>query len=299
MSRSDDRPQPAPPSAILVRIVPAVFVLLWSTGFIGAKYGLPYAEPLTFLLLRFVCVTAILTAAALLLRSPWPKSWAVVGRLAVAGALIHGSYLGGIFVAISLGVPAGVAALIGSLQPLLTAAVSGWYLGERVKAWQWVGIVLGLVGVALVVSDKLSFERAHVWGVLSGLIAVVGITAGTLYQRRHLGGMNLVTGSAIQFATVLLVYLGLAPLFETMHVQWVPEFLFALGWLTLVLSIGAVSLFYLMIRHGAAAKVASLFYLVPASTALIAYAVFGETLGWLAIAGMAATAAGVYLVTRA
>ena len=141
--------------------------------------------------------------------------------------------------------------------------------------------------------------RAHVWGVLSGLIGVVGITAGTLYQRRHLGGMNLVTGSAIQFATVLLVYLILAPLFETMQVRLVPEFLFALGWLTLVLSIGAVSLFYLMIRHGAAAKVASLFYLVPAVTALIAYAVFGETLGWLAIVGMAATAGGVYLVTRA
>ena len=298
MADTSAGPHPAPPSAILVRIVPAVFVLLWSTGFIGAKYGLPYAEPLTFLLLRFVCVTAILSAAALVLRSPWPKSWAVVGRLALAGTLIHGCYLGGIFVAISLGVPAGVAALLGSLQPLLTAAVSGWYLGERVKAWQWVGIALGLVGVALVVGEKLSFERAHVWGVLSGLIAVVGISAGTLYQRRHLGGMNLVTGSAIQFATVLLVYLVLAPLFETMRVQWVPEFLFALGWLTLVLSIGAVSLFYLMIRHGAAAKVASLFYLVPASTALIAYAVFGETLGWLAIAGMVSTAAGVYLVTR-
>lgn len=291
-------PHRAPPEGMLVRIVPAVFVLLWSTGFIGAKFGLPYAEPLTFLLLRFVCVTAILTAAALVLRSPWPKSWAVVGRLAVAGTLIHGCYLGGVFIAISLGLPAGVAALLGSLQPLLTAALSARYLGERVKAWQWAGIALGLVGVALVVGEKLSFERVPVWGVLSGLIAVAGITAGTLYQRRHLGGMSLVTGSVIQFGTVLLVYLGLAPLFETMHVQWVPEFLFALGWLTLVLSIGAVSLFYLMIRHGAAAKVASLFYLVPASTALIAYAVFGETLGWLAIVGMAATAGGVYLATR-
>lgn len=299
MARPEEGTQPAPPSGILVRIVPAVFVLLWSTGFIGAKFGLPYAEPLTFLLLRFICVTAILLAAALVLRSPWPKSWAIVGRLAVAGALIHGCYLGGIFIAISLGLPAGVAALLGSLQPLLTAALSARYLGERVKAWQWVGIALGLVGVALVVGEKLSFERAHVWGVLSGLIAVAGITAGTLYQRRHLGGMSLVTGSVIQFGTVLLVYLGLAPLFETMTVAWVPEFIFALGWLTLVLSIGAVTLFYLMIRHGAAAKVASLFYLVPASTALIAYAVFGETLGWLAIVGMISTSGGVYLVTRA
>ena len=298
MSRPRDTAAPAPPSAILVRIVPAVFVLLWSTGFIGAKFGLPHSGPLTFLLLRFICTTSILTAAALLLRSPWPDSWPVVGRLAVAGTLIQGCYLGGIFVAISLGVPAGVAALIGSLQPLLTAAVSGWYLGERVKPRQWFGIACGLIGVALVVSDKLHFRSADAWGVLSALIAVAGITAGTLYQKRHLGGTSLVTGSAIQFGTVLLIFLVLAPLFETMQVNWGPEFIFALTWLTLVLSIGAVTLLYLMIRHGAAAKVASLFYLVPAVTALIAYAVFGETLGWLALAGMIATAGGVYLVTR-
>lgn len=298
MTGTPNTPALAQPSGALVKVVPAVFVLLWSTGFIGAKFGLPHAGPLTFLLLRFICTTSILTAAALLLRSPWPNSWAVVGRLAVAGTLIQGCYLGGIFVAISLGVPAGVAALIGSLQPLLTAAVSGWYLGESVKPKQWFGIVCGLIGVALVVSDKLHFRSADAWGVLSALIAVAGITAGTLYQKRHLGGTSLVTGSAIQFGAVLVIFLVLAPLFETMQVDWVPEFTFALAWLTLVLSIGAVTLLYWMIRHGAAAHVASLFYLVPASTALIAYAAFGETLGWLAILGMVAAAAGVYLVTR-
>jgi drug/metabolite transporter (DMT)-like permease len=287
----------APPTPIL-KVVPGAFVLLWSTGFIGAKLGLPHAEPLTFLLLRFACVTIILVTVAVVIRSPWPHSWEQAGRVALVGLLIHGCYLGGVFVAISLGVPAGLAALLASLQPLLTAAVSGWYLGEPVTRRQWAGIGLGLIGVAFVVNDKLTLSRDDLLGVLGTMVAVAGITCGTLYQKRHLTGVNLVTGGVVQFAAVMIVYTVLAPIFETMRVEWTGEFVFALGWLTVVLSIGAVMLFYLMIRHGAAAKVASLFYLVPSVTAVIAYLLFGETLGPLAILGMIVAALGVFLVTR-
>jgi drug/metabolite transporter (DMT)-like permease len=278
--------------------VPALFVLLWSTGFLAAKLGLPYAEPFTFLLLRFVAVSLILAAGALIRQAPWPRSLVECRRLALAGVLIHGCYLGGVFKAISLGMPAGVAALIVGLQPLLTAALAARYLGERVRWRQWLGLVLGFLGVVLVVREKLALTAADAWGVLATLVALLGMTAGTLYQKRHMGGMNLITGSAVQFAAVAIVYLPIVLVFETGAVRWSGAFLVALSWLTLVLSIGAISLFYLMIRRGAAAKVASLFYLVPSVTALLAFGLFGETLNPLAILGMALAAVGVALVSR-
>lgn len=289
----------SPLADLWLRAMPAVFVVLWSTGFIGAKLGMPHAEPLTFLLLRFLSVTVILAAIAFAVRAPWPRSRVQIGRVALVGLLIHGCYLGGVFVAISLGLPAGIAALLACLQPLLTAAVSGWYLGEPVSARQWLGLLIGLVGVVLVVAEKLSLSADDLFGVLGTMVAVAGITAGTLYQKRHLGGVNLITGSAVQFAAVFLVFLVLAPAFETMEVEWTGSFVFALAWLTVVLSIGAITLFYLLIRRGAAAKVASLFYLVPSITAVLAYLLFGETLGPIAVFGMVLAALGVALVTRA
>ncbi len=297
--------EPTPPApddeygaSAWVGAMPAVFVVLWSTGFIGAKLGLPHAEPFTFLLVRFACVAALLGAAALVIGAPWPGSVAEVRRIVLAGLLIHGVYLGGVFSAIAHGVPAGVAALIVGLQPLLTAAAARYYLYERISPAQWLGLAIGLVGVALVVADKLSPRASDLAGAGWAVIALVGITAGTLYQKRHGGGMNLYTGSAVQFAAVTLAYAPIALLFETMRVDWTGEFVFALGWLVIALSIGAISLLYLMIRRGAAARVASLFYLTPAVTALFAWALFGETLGPAAIVGMALAAAGVALVTR-
>lgn len=278
--------------------MPGVFVLLWSTGFIGAKYGLPYAGPLTFLLLRFVAVTSILTCLAFALQSKWPTDRKEIGRIALVGILVHGCYLGGVFVAISLGIPAGVAALLACLQPLLTAALSGWYLGERVRPMQWLGLLIGFLGVALVVENKLTLSVNDLYGVAGTAVAVIGITTGTLYQKKHLVHVNLITGSAIQFGTVGVIYFFLAAVFETMKVNWTGEFIFALSWLTVVLSIGAISLFYLMIRHGAASKVASLFYLVPAITSLFAFGLFGETLGFSAILGMILASVGVFLVTK-
>ncbi len=290
-------PLPAPGDAV-IRLAPLIFVMLWSTGFLGAKFGLPYAEPLTFLLIRFGCVSALLLAAALVLRSPWPRDWRSAGRIAVVGLLIHGLYLGGVFIAISVGLSAGLAALIVGLQPLATAFVAAPLLGERISGRQWLGLVLGFGGVALVVSGRFGQGQISWPGIAACLVALAGITAGTLYQKRHGGGMNLITGSLVQFVAAGLAYLPAVALFESFRVQWTGPFLFALAWLTLMLSIGAITLLHLLIRRGAASRVASLFYLTPPVTALFAWVLFDEPLGPLALAGFAAAAVGVFLVTQ-
>ncbi len=299
MTDPPSAPPRSPGDTPLITLMPVLFVLLWSTGFIGAKLGLPHAEPATFLLLRFLVVITVLVVAALVVGAPWPKSWRAVGKIAIAGVLIHGIYLGGVFAAIDHGLPAGVAALIVGLQPLLTALAAGPYLGERVTPRQWLGVVTGLVGVGLVVIDKLTLGAGHLTGIAFAVAALFGITIGTLFQKRHGSGMDLRTGSAIQFAAAAVLIAGAALLFETMVVQWTGDFVFALFWLCFVLSLGAITLLHLLIRRGAAAKVASLFYLVPPVTAMIAFFLFGETLGPTAILGMALTVVGVWLVTRA
>ncbi|PWC31772.1 DMT family transporter [Azospirillum sp. TSO22-1] len=281
-----------------VRVMPAVFVLLWSTGFIGAKFGLPYAEPFTFLLLRMLAVAALLGLVALVTRAPWPRSWRLAGHIAVAGLLVHAVYLGGVFFAISQKVPAGITSLIVGIQPLLTAALSGWLLGERVSARQWGGLLLGLVGVGLVVSEKITAGTGSAFGLGAAVAALVGITLGTLYQKRHCTGMDLRTGATIQYAATAVAFAVIAPLTESMRVQWTGEFVFALTWLTLVLSVGAIFLLFALIRRGAAARVASLFYLTPPVTAVVAWAMFDERLGAVALAGMAMTVVGVALVNR-
>jgi drug/metabolite transporter (DMT)-like permease len=279
-----------------IAIMPAIFVVLWSTGFVGAKYGLPYAEPFTFLLLRFVIVALLLLAAALVMHAPWPASRSEFGHIAVAGVLVHAGYLGGVFSAIHHGVSAGEVALIAGLQPVLTAAVAGPVLGERVSARQWAGFVLGFLGVMLVVSNRLAPGGAGTIGYLSAFLALAGITAGTLYQKRFCSHMDLRSGAVIQFSASAVLMAVLAPLTESMVVNWSGEFIFSLAWLVLALSLGAISLLYLLIRHGEAARVTSMFYLVPPVTALMAYALFGEWLGVTALVGMGLVVAGVALV---
>lgn len=276
--------------------VPTVFVLLWSTGFIGAKLGLPYAEPFTFLAIRMVIATMLLLLFAWLTRAPWPRKWSEAAHIAVAGLLVHAIYLGGVFTAIHSGLSAGITALIVGTQPLLTAAVAGWFLGEQVIARQWVGLVLGLMGIGLVVSDKLTGGEFSVLGMGSVLLALLGITLGTLYQKRFCAPMDLRSGGVIQYAASGVVLLILAVFFESMQVIWSGEFIFALTWLVVVLSVGAVGLLYTLIHYGAVAKVASLFYLTPPLTALLAYWLFGETLGMVALIGMVVTVVGVALV---
>ena len=281
--------------------MPGVFVVLWSTGFIGAKFGLPYAEPFTFLSLRFIAVIALLAGVALATRAPWPRQPQLLGHLAVSGLLVHAVYLGGVFAAIRAGLPSGITALVVGLQPVLTALVAGKVLGERVSGRQWGGLSLGLAGVGMVLSTRLTGVdvAALPWrGLGFAAASLVGMTAGTLYQKRFCTGMDLRTGAVIQYAAAGLLIAPVAALTETMRVQWTAEFVFALGWLVVVLSVGAISLLMTLIRMGEAARVASLFYLVPPVTAMMAWALFDEQLGVMGLAGMAVAAAGVALVVR-
>lgn len=277
---------------------PGLFVFLWSTGFIFAKLGLPYAEAFTFLAVRFAIVTAVVLVIALASRAPWPRDARSVGHIAVVGVLMHGAYLGGTFAAIGAGVSAGVAALIVGLQPLLTAAVVGPFLGERVSPRQWLGLALGFGGVALVLWNKLALGEAPLWGYGFSFLALVGITAATLYQKRFCGAMDWRSGGVIQYAAATLAMLPPALIFETGVVHWTAEFVFAILWLVLMLSVGAITLLNWLIRRGAAARVASLFYLVPPVVAVEAWFIFGEALHPLALVGMGLTAAGVALVMR-
>ena len=279
------------------RIFPLLFVLLWSTGFIGARLGLPHIEPLTFLFIRYLAVIACMVAIAVATRAPWPsdrKTWLHIG---VAGLLVHGVYLGGVFIAIHDGLPAGVASLVVSVQPLLTAVGAGLLLGAVVLNRQWVGLALGLVGVGLVVAGKLGTDfAAH--ALLPATIALLGITAGTLYQKRFCPTLDWRTGSVAQFIPTA-VLTGLAAwITETGRTDWTGELFFALGWLVFVLSIGAVSLLNWLIRHSSAVNVASLFYLVPPCTAVVAWLLYGETFSALALLGMGITVAGVYLARK-
>lgn len=279
-----------------LRLTPVLFVLLWSTGFIGARLGLPHAEALTFLSIRFMLTIAFLGVAAMVARAPWPRRPADWLHLAVAGLLMHGTYLGGVFVAIGLGLEAGLCALIVSVQPLLVAASARFILGERVGWRTWAGLVLGLSGVTLILARKLGLDADDLLGVLAALAALLGITVGTIYQKRYCTGHDLRTGNIVQYLAALLACGAGALLFESNEVRWTAEFVFALLWLVIVLSLGAVTLLYLLLRRGAASQVASLFFLVPPSTALLAWPLFGERLGPVELAGMAVTAAGVALV---
>ena len=278
--------------------MPGTFVVLWASGFIGGKLGLLYAEPATFLLLRFALVVALMLPLALLWRAPWPATRRQVAHIGVAGVLIQSCYLGGVFAAIHHGISAGLIALIVGLQPVLTAFVAAPLLGERVSPRQWAGLLLGLAGVALVVMQNTNLSGVTPVSAGFALLALAGITMGTMYQKRFCGSFDLRAGSVIQFVAAGIALAPFALLFETREVQWSPALLFALGWLVLVLSIGAISLLALLIRRDAVTKVVSLMYLTPPVTAVMAWLVFGETLSIQALLGLGLAAVGVAIVVR-
>lgn len=300
----------------LTTLAPILFVLLWSTGFVGAKLGLPYAEPFTFLWVRMLIVVGLLAALAALLRSPWPRGWALNLHISVSGLLLHAGYLGGVFFAISRGLPAGLSALIVGLQPILTAILAQFLLRERVSGVQWAGLLLGFAGVGLVVVDPLwnglgpvhpvgekalSARLLHIEpsAFVAIVLALFCTTLGTLYQKRFAVQMPLVGGTVVQYIAASVGLFVMSLLFrETMHIQWTLQFTLAMAWLVLVLSIGAILLLMYLIRHNSASTVASLFYLVPPATALEAYFLFGERLGGWALLGMGLAAVGVALVVR-
>lgn len=278
--------------------MPAAFVFLWSTGFIGAKYGTPYADPFTFLSVRFTLVIGLMLFFCLITKAPWPKDIKTVFHIAVAGTLVNGVYLGGVFSSLNVGLPVGISALVTGFQPILTAMIARQFLGESVTRRQWLGIIVGFIGVALVVSNKIIGPGSNLLGLLFSAIALLGITAGTLYQKKFCSTVPLRSGSVIQFSASLIVILPLAIIFESMEVQWTGEFIFAILWLVLILSVGAITLLSMLIRRGAASKVASLFYLVPPVTALMSFFIFDEALGAIELFGMVAVVGGVALVTR-
>ncbi len=274
--------------------MPAVFVLIWSTGFVVAKFGLPFTSPLWFLVLRFALVIAMLLSMLPFMRVIWPsatQSW----HIAVAGMLLQAGYLGGVWSAIDAGMPAGLAALIVGVQPILTAFVAP-AIGERVSVRQWTGFALGFAGVSLVVANKIVVIALPLASIVFAVIALLSITAGTLYQKKKCPSFDLRAGSLIQFTASIAIALPLALIFESWSTRFTPQFIGALLWSAVVLSIGGMSLLFPLIRRGEATRVTSLFYLVPPVTALMAWIAFGERFTSLAMAGMVAAVVGVALV---
>jgi drug/metabolite transporter (DMT)-like permease len=280
---------------VAIFAAPGVFVVLWASGFIGAKLGLPYAEPLTFLALRMFGVVVLLGLFMLIAGAKWPGREGALDSY-VTGVLMHALYLGGVYISIANGLPAALSALVVGLQPLLTSTVANRLLGERVVPRQWVGLVLGLSGVYLVVQDKATVGAATPLAWIAAVVGLVAITIGTVYQKRFGSGIDWRPAMFIQYAAAGILFALGAAAFETRTVRWTPEFLFALAWLVFVLSFGAVWLLYFLIRRAAATRVVSLFYLTPPVTALMAWTLFGERLAPLALVGMAVCVAGVFLV---
>jgi drug/metabolite transporter (DMT)-like permease len=280
--------------------LPIFFVVLWSTGFIVAKFGLPYAPPVTFLLLRFLGVLAILIPFVLLLKAPWPtgKIW----HIALAGLLVQAGYLGGVWGAIKLGMPAGLSALIVGMQPVLTA-LAARLVGETVQPRQWLGLLLGIAGVGLVVAAKIHLVGLTTTSIALCVGALLSITTGTLYQKRFCPQFDLRTGTVIQFAASAAVLLPIAIWLEDLtpdlaHVQWTPRFIVSLLWAVGALSIGAIFLLFALIRRSDATQVTSLLYLTPPTTALMAWLMFGEAFNALGLAGMALAVAGVIFAVK-
>lgn len=280
-----------------IAMAPVLFVVLWSSGFIGARYGLPYIEPMTFLAVRMVLVVLVFAAIALIARASWPSP-IEVGHSLTAGALVHGLYLGGVFVAISQGVPTGISALIPGMQPIVISTIANRWMGEKVTRLQWFGLGLGLIGVLLVLHDREIVLAGSLLGWIASFASLIGIALGTLYQKRFCGEIDWRTGNLVQYAGATVLFVLAAFAFETRAIHWTGELIFALAWLVFVLSVAAIGLMYWLIRRWAATGFASLFYMVPALTALLAFLLFGERLDTLSVAGMVVCAVGVVLVNR-
>ena len=284
--------------AALVAAMPGVFVLIWSTGFVVARFGMPHAPPMTFLALRFALSVAAFAVWVRIANASWPRDRAQIGHLAVTGVLMHAGYLGGVWAAVKGGMGAGLTALIVGLQPMLTAL---WLhlrgSSERIDARTWVGLLLGLAGLVLVVWRKLGVGEADAAGISLALLGLVAITAGTLYQKRHVAPCDVRTANLVQLAAACGVCLPFAWA-ESGGIDWQPQVVAAMAWSVGVLTLGGSSLLYLLIQRGAATRVTSLMYLVPPCTALLGRLLFDEALGLPVLAGVALTAIGVSLVVR-
>jgi drug/metabolite transporter (DMT)-like permease len=286
------------PDSALVGAAPWAFVLIWSTGFVVARYAMPHAPPFSFLCWRYTFSLLVFLLWINASAARWPRDRAQWGHLAVAGTLMHGGYLGGVWAAIKFGLPAGTAALIVGLQPVLTAFWVSWRGREpTLSLGQWLGLVMGLLGLTLVLWRRMGTGEVHALTLGLALLALLSITVGTLYQKRHVTPTDVRTANFIQLAAALLVSLPLA-LAETDTLDWHPELIGAMAWSVLVMTLGGSSLLYLLIQRGAATQVASLLYLVPPCTAVLAWGLFDEVMTPMMVLGMAMCALGVALVVR-
>lgn len=292
----------SPAIRLAVAAAPVVFVLMWATGFVVARLSAPHADPLTFLGIRFPIAGMLFALIALALAAPWPGARQAF-HASVAGAFLHGGYLGPVYWAVAHGMPAGVSALIVGLQPLMTAIIASWMVQERISLRHWAGLGVGILGVALVVSPKLELGHGLADGITPlttavNLLGALSISFGTVYQKRFATALNLASGGAWQYVGASLAVLIPALLLEDLRFDGSFQAWFALGWSVIVLSLGAITLLMLMIRLGDVGRVSSLIFLVPGVSALMAYVLFGETLSLVQIAGMAVCAAAVLIVTR-
>ena len=279
----------------LSKIAPLLFVALWSTGFVGAKYGLPYADPFIFLAVRVLIAAVILFAVAAIMKSPIAIGASAITRSSAIGFFLHACYLGGVFFSISKGLPAGVAAVVTSLQPVLVSLLAVKVLGEQLRGRQIVGLVLGLIGVVLVLGP--SFEASiPVSGVIGILVALLGSTTATLLQKKIGADVPLIAGTAYQYLASGLILAIAAVATGGTHIQWSGKFILAFIWLIAVLSVGAILLLLWLLNQGSAASVSSLFYLIPPATALEAFFLFGEKVNTQGFLGIGITALGVWLV---
>ncbi len=292
-----------PADQLFLRLAPFLFVFIWSTGWVAAGYAAPHADALTFLTVRFTLAAALLALISLAFRAPWPATPRAWAHALVAGALIHGFYLSGVWVAVRLGLPAGVSGLIAALQPILTAAFTPLFLGERVTALRWVGTIIGFAGIVLVLAPKLvGVEPAALAAVLIpiviNIVGMFSVTFGTFYQRRFLQTGDLRTMTAVQYVGAVLVTAPLMLGFEQMRIDWNMTVILTMLWSVVVLSLGGIGLYLWLIRKGELARATTLIYLVPAMVALEAWALFGERLSPVQIVGMVVTVVGVMLATR-
>ncbi|GAB3515427.1 DMT family transporter [Photobacterium alginatilyticum] len=282
-----------------VRMIPFIFVILWSSGFIGARFGLPYAEPATFLLIRMVANIVLFILLMFVLRAHLPRGKALFHSM-MSGLLIHGFYLGGTYEAISLGMPAGLCSLLVGLQPILTAVIIVMVWNEKTRLSQWIGLLIGFIGIGLVLQGNMEWQQegSRKAAYIFAAFALLGITLGTLYQKKFCQGVDMVGGAVWQYIAAAMLFLPVALTTETMVVDWTPEFIFAMVWAVVVLSGIAILLLLYMVDNGEASKVATTFYLVPPMTAFQAWLVFDESFDGYGVIGFVLAAIAVYLVTR-
>lgn len=289
----------SPRPSTLISTIPFIFVFLWSTGFIATKYALPFIEPFYLLYIRMLITLVVFLCIALVMKSQWPTR-SQTGHQMVAGALVHGAYLGGVFAAINWGMPAGITAIIVGIQPLLTALLSWRFMDEKLTIRQWLGLSLGFIGISTVIlSTRQAGGDALSWpAIMAALISLVGISIGTLYQKRFGASTNLVTGSFWQYVSTAIMMGLLAISFESREVVWDQQLVFALAWMVFGLSVTAILLLMYLIREGESAKVASYFYLVPPAVSIEAWLLFNESLPLIAVLAIGVTVLGVFLVIK-